>query len=194
MTDTNQTSMYPLRDWLFATAQERHRPPHAPAGGIAIFITASTLDRLALLETRSRRTAFQELIHSSAREFEIELVSWVILREHYHVIAVPQGDASISQWVQALHRRSSTHWNREDVTEGRQCWYQHWDRTLWTEGDLLSRVNYIHCNPVKHGYVEEPGAWTWSSFRDWLAREAESDIADRLARFPAPRRVPGDDF
>lgn len=186
--------MHRLSDWLFASALERHRPPHAPAGGLATFVTASTLDRRPHLGSIVRRNTFCKLLHTSATEFEIEVVAWVILREHYHLIALPLGASSISHWVAILHRRSATDWNREDATEGRQCWYEHWDRTLWTEGDVLSRVNYVHRNPVKHGYVEEAEAWAWSSQREWQAREAVSDVAERLARFPAPRRVPGDEF
>ena len=66
--------------------------------------------------------------------------------------------------------------------------------TLWTDGDLWSRINYVHYNPVKHGYDEEPLTYRWSSLQspecDWTATEAQS----QLARFTAPRKVPNDDF
>ena len=30
--------------------------------------------------------------------------------------------------------------------------------------NLIAIVDYIHFNPVKHGYVSAPGDWPWSSF------------------------------
>ena len=32
------------------------------------------------------------------------------------------------------------------------------------EGD----IEYIHCNPVKHGYVRCPHAWPYFSFHRWV--------------------------
>jgi hypothetical protein len=82
----------------------------------------------------------------------------------------------------------------EDRSEGRQCWYEYWDRSLWTAGDLLSRINYVHGNPVKHGYVDEAAEWPWSSLGEYLAREEWQQLRPQLERFPAPNKLPGDDF
>lgn len=32
---------------------------------------------------------------------------------------------------------------------------------------MLSKINYIHQNPVKRGYVDEAVHWRYSSARDW---------------------------
>jgi hypothetical protein len=61
---------------------------------------------------------------------------------------------------------------------------------LWTEGDLWSRVNYIHRNPVKHGYVAAPEEWPHSSWPHFLDLDPQSAAA--MARFPAPRQLPND--
>ena len=29
-------------------------------------------------------------------------------------------------------------------------------------------MDYIHYNPVKHGYVSAPREWKWSSFNRWV--------------------------
>ncbi|MBU0718580.1 MAG: hypothetical protein KJ749_10060, partial [Planctomycetes bacterium] len=36
------------------------------------------------------------------------------------------------------------------------------------EKDFLRYRDYIHLNPVKHGHIENPGDWPWSSFRRHL--------------------------
>jgi putative transposase len=182
-----------LRDWLCATPGERHRPPHATDRGIALFITAATVDRVRYLSERGRRDAYRDLLVDASGEFAMELVAWVVLPEHYHVVVVPQCAEAFGAWINKIHRTSSIQWNLEDGTPRRQCWYQYWDRSLWTAGDVASRINYIHYNPVKHGHVTDPSEWEWSSYREYLRRE-EEELLHALERFPAPRKLPSDDF
>jgi len=33
--------------------------------------------------------------------------------------------------------------------------------------DLARHIDYIHWNPVKHGYVKDPDDWPYSTFREW---------------------------
>lgn len=180
-----------LRDWLIASPKQRHRPPHRTDRGLALFVTASTQNRQRHLDAPDRRDGFRDLLRAACEEFRLQLVAWVILPDHYHAIVVPEGPDAFSCWINSLHRRSSTAWNREERLEGRSGWYDYWDRSLWTEGDLLSRVNYIHQNPVKHGYAADQADWPWSSHSEWLGIESGDDL---LARFPAPRKLPHDDF
>ncbi len=36
------------------------------------------------------------------------------------------------------------------------------------EQDLKSHIDYIHYNPVKHGYVDNVSAWSHSSFHRYV--------------------------
>ncbi|MCG8604144.1 hypothetical protein MJD09_03980 [bacterium] len=42
-----------------------------------------------------------------------------------------------------------------------------WQRRFW-EHLIHDEEDYIHYNPVKHGYVEKPQEWKWSSFHRYL--------------------------
>ena len=120
-------------------------------------------------------------------------MAWVLLDNHYHGATVPEEAPSLSKMLARLHAITAKELNAEDGTPGRQVWYSHWDKVLYTEGDLCSRINYIHRNPVKHGYVRDPADWQWSSYRDF-ATLGNPELAEQLARFPAPMRLPGDVF
>ncbi len=62
---------------------------------------------------------------------------------------------------------------------------RYWEHTCKDQDDLNTHVEYIHYNPVKHGYVTEPCLWEHSSFRkyvedgvyemDWATRGEESN-------------------
>jgi putative transposase len=49
---------------------------------------------------------------------------------------------------------------------------RYWERLLRDERDLCHHVDYIHSNPVKHGYVERIRDWPYSSFHRHV-REGE---------------------
>ena len=36
------------------------------------------------------------------------------------------------------------------------------------ENDLVRHIDYIHYNPVKHGMVNSPGEWPYSSFHRYV--------------------------
>jgi REP-associated tyrosine transposase len=181
-------------DWFQKTPGERHRPPHATDAGQAIFLTASTVRRLPHLGSPERRDQFQELLGTACAAFEVELLAWVILKEHYHVVVCPYVPENFTHWIRALHMQSAAAWNEEEGVVGRQVWYQYWDRSLWTDGDLWSRINYIHQNPVKHGYVNGPREWAWSSLHAFEAYWEEPYASESLARFRPPLKVRYDDF
>lgn len=45
-----------------------------------------------------------------------------------------------------------------------------WEHTLDDIDDFKSHLDYIHYNPVKHGYVTCPHLWPYSSFSRWTDR------------------------
>ncbi len=172
----------------------RHRPPHHFERGKALFITASTHRRVRHLQAPARKDEFLEVLAEASRQFEVDLHAWVVLDDHYHLIIHPEHPGSVSRWLGVIHGTTSRAWNEQDRCPGRQGWYQFWDKALWTDGDLWSRINYIHGNPVKHGYVEDPRDWPWSSIHRFDAVWEDEEVHRLRDRFPAPRKLPYDDF
>ena len=60
---------------------------------------------------------------------------------------------------------------------------RYWEHTIGDDTDFARHVDYIHINPVKHGYVTRVRDWPYSSFRrmvrdgtypeDWAGDAAE---------------------
>jgi REP-associated tyrosine transposase len=170
----------------------RHRPVHFYVGGGCYFITAAIIDHQPLLCTPQRLAWFADRLAGAVVAEISELVAWVILPDHYHaIIRVPQ-ERSIARLLHRLHGEAAHQLNLEDGTPGRQVWYSYWDHCLWTEGDLWSRINYIHRNPVKHGHVATPAQWAHSSWQQFASLAPASEAAVGLQRFPAPRQLPQD--
>ena len=43
-----------------------------------------------------------------------------------------------------------------------------WEHQIRDEADLVGHLNYLHYNPVKHGLVESPTDWEFSSVHQYL--------------------------
>lgn len=65
-----------------------------------------------------------------------------------------------------------------------------WEHAIRDERDFAAHVDYVHFNPVKHGFVAHAGDWPYSTFRravrlgvypaDWGGRgEAVGDSGER---------------
>ena len=55
---------------------------------------------------------------------------------------------------------------REVVAKMRQRRY--WEHQIRDDQDLQAHMDYIHYNPVKHGYVERTSDWPYSSIHRYI--------------------------
>lgn len=100
-----------------------------------------------------------------------ETLAIVVLPEHLHAIwRLPEGDADYSmRWrlIKALFTRkliSKGVWLPVRTKGERRVWARRfWEHTILDDSDLQHHVDYIHFNPVKHGWVERPEEWCHSS-------------------------------
>jgi REP element-mobilizing transposase RayT len=128
------------------------------------------LDSLRFLQTQQRLT----------------LHSYVIMENHLHLIAAAEHLSkeignfksftarAIVDWLTAHQPRS--YWLQRLATAklqhkaGQQ--YQLWQegfhpQMIVSEKMLLQKLDYIHQNPVKRGYVDDPAHWRYSSYRNY---------------------------
>lgn len=171
-----------------------HRPPHIYLDDTWYIITASTLNQARHLATDNHLRVWVETIQSLLKEFGITLRAWVVLRNHYHLLLKSQRGMDIGKFIGRLNGRTSHEFNLLDNATGRQVWYSYWDTCIRTEADYWTRFNYIHNNPVKHGYVQRHEDWDFSSYRYYLRAKGQDWLADCWQRYPAIDDLEGDDF
>jgi putative transposase len=98
-----------------------------------------------------------------AHPFHIDAV--VVLPEHIYAIwTLPQGDTDYpTRWAlikagfsRKLPKTECINASRNKKGE-RGIWQRrYWEHLIRDENDLARHVDYIHYNPVKHGYVNSP--------------------------------------
>jgi len=144
------------------------------AGG-SYFFTVTLNDRQSHTLTDHiglLRVAFHETQRS--RPFTIDAI--VILPEHLHTVwTLPPDDADYSGRWRAIKSRFTRALRKagKPVTRHANGEYAVWQRRFWEhtlrcEQDRARYVDYIHYNPVKHGYVRATADWPYSSFHRYV--------------------------
>jgi putative transposase len=172
-----------------------HHPPHIYLDNTWYMITSAIYQKRPLL----RPEGYKDLIHDQLKtlvvEFGLRLAAWVILDNHYHILVKSSIGTVLPRFFGRLHGRTSFDLNGRDHTRGRQVWHNYWDTCIRTEADYWTRFNYIHHNPVKHGYVSLTENWPFSSYHYYLERKGKDWLMDASHWHPVIDFTdPKDDF
>jgi len=95
--------------------------------------------------------------------FSVELYAWVILDNHYHLLFWLKWGLDLPRFIQNFHTNSSRLLNKLARQENRKVWYQYQDHGIRNEKNFWQHFNYIHHNPIKHGYVKNMADYEFAS-------------------------------
>lgn len=161
------------------------------------FLTCTVLEWLPVF---TRRETVQIVLDSwtyQQKEHGLRLYGFVVLENHLHAVA--EADDLPALWSRfksytarkiidflKVHRaeiflkrmRASSKAKRSDRE------YQFWQegshpQLIEGEAMLRQKLEYIHLNPVKRGYVEKPEYWRWSSAANYSGGEGVIDVCTR---------------
>ena len=171
-----------------------HAPVHRLHGAGAYMVTAGTYNKEKLFHSPERLDLLRDFLFKLADEFEWKLQAWAVLSNHYHFIALTEGEAeNLRKLISKLHTLSARDINRMDSKPGRKVWFQFWDSRITFERSYLARLNYVHQNPVHHGLVKSADQYPWCSAR-WFMANASKAFAKTVFNFKMDRVNVGDDF
>ncbi len=118
----------------------------------------------------------RESVRFVLREKPFQIDAWVVLPEHIHAIwTLPDDDNNYSiRWGRIKGRfshqlaKAGLIAHQKD-RKGYDVWLpRFWEHTICDEVDFAHHVDYIHYNPVKHGWVRRVQEWPYSTFRRYV--------------------------
>jgi REP element-mobilizing transposase RayT len=137
------------------------RLPRAFVDGI-YHLSSSGSDARDLFLGAKDRVTFLERLALVNERFNLRLVSYALLGNHYHlVLATP--DARVATALQQLHCWYSRRHNRRHGRGAHLFRAHFFARELRSDEDLLVACRYVAQNPVAAGLCDDPFAWPWSS-------------------------------
>jgi putative transposase len=180
------------RDRVLRERQARgfplHAPPHPMRTAGHYLITAANFEHQHIMFSSERRTDFEARLLQNLREIDSTVFGWVVLPNHYHVLVGVNEFDGVSSAIKGLHGRTAREWNLVDSLVGkRKVWYRFSDRKIRNELHFYRALNYVHFNPVKHGYVDSVYDWPWSSLQNYLEARGREWLRDNWKQYRPDR-------
>ena len=162
-----------------------HNPPHLSKGHNIFHITPACYEHSSIIGSSPKRmNEFTEALLTFFFEYCIELYSWTILPNHYHILVQLDDLKAFVKEHGKFHGRISYQWNNEDNCRGRHCFYGSSDRYIRTVRHLWVTMNYIHNNPVHHGYVQKWQDWAYSSANEFIGKLGRDKVLEIWREYP----------
>lgn len=153
------------------------------SGGV-VFLTIVAYQRRPHFQSEENLNHLRSALATVKQEMPFEITAAVVLPDHmHHIWTLPDNDDRLSARVgrmkilftQMLRGPGSL---PEDVNASRlkhresDVWQRRFiDHYIRDDDDFERHLNYVHYNPVKHGYVTCPHLWPHSSFERWVKKD-----------------------
>jgi putative transposase len=163
--------------------------------GGTYFFTVNALQRHGNDLLTRHIDLLREVIRQVRRAHPFVIHGWVVLPDHLHcVIELPSGDSDFALRLRLIKggfskRLPATEWRSAmRVARGeRGVWQRrYWEHLIRDERDFAAHMDYLHFNPVKHGYVSRVADWPYSTFHrlavagnypgDWAGNAAAAGL------------------
>jgi len=161
------------------------------------FMTCTIVAWLPVFANRQFAEAILDSWRFLQTKRNIDIIAYVILENHLHWIAVgPDLSQRVRQFKsftartiidamkemnhQTMLQELNYYKKRHKVDQQFQLWQESsHPQVIECEDVMAQKINYIHNNPVKRGYVDEAVHWRYSSARNYAGLPALIDICDQ---------------
>ena len=125
-------------------------------------------NRQAIFASDHDYAALLQLLAENAVRFEVAVHAYVLMSNHFHLLATPATVDGLPQMMQAVGRRYVRYFNDRQGRSGTLWEGRYRSTVIDTDRYLLACMVYLDLNPVRAGLVERPEQYPWSSHRHYL--------------------------
>ncbi len=137
------------------------------------FVTCTILNWLPIFTRKESVDILLDSLRYLQKEENLKLYAYVILENHIHLI-VQSSDVAKSMrhfksfTAQTLLKQFQFYKKAHKVDKTYQLWQEGYQpKLIQTDAMMINKIQYIHENPVKRGYVDNAIHWRYSSARDY---------------------------
>jgi putative transposase len=162
-----------------------HRPPHRASEKTRYHVTAACFEHQPFIGlSRERIESFCTVLVNTFAQRNALIHAWCVLPNHYHALIETSAILDVLDDLARMHGRLSFDWNGEEKSRGRQVWCGAVERYLRNDRHFWATINYVHNNPVRHGYVERWRDWPYSSAAEYLDQMGHDEATRIWKEYP----------
>jgi REP element-mobilizing transposase RayT len=158
------------------------------------FITCTVINWLMLFSQPELAAIVLSSLDFLQFENRLTLHAYVMMENHLHMIATANNlsremqafkSFSAKQMVRSLEQSHQTFWLKQlrfhkrpdKVQSTYQVWQEGFHPQMIQHTEMLNqKLEYIHNNPVRRGYVDEPCHWRYSSARNYAGQQGILEV------------------
>lgn len=163
------------------------------------FVTLHTHSRQPLLASTQAKELLLSKLRYIKEQFNLDIAGYVVLDDHFHFLCATRCNIEIGTAVELLRDGFAKEWRRlqpggdsSELELAAPVWKPDiFSNRLALVDELHSHLNFIHYDPVRHGYVERASDYVWSSLparveqghypEDWAIHATPAGVA-KVAR------------
>jgi len=153
------------------------------------FVTATFLKWLPLNSFPEIAEIILKALRYHQQEKGLTIYGWVFMENHTHFILKSPNLSRTLQSIKSYTAKQILHYlksHNQSDTLNELYWGKKYHKTsqnfqVWQEGNhpkeiqsremMLQKLEYIHNNPVKRGFVDKPEHWRYSSAKNYSGKE-----------------------
>ena len=153
------------------------RLPRLTLAGYPHHVIQRGNNRQPTFSTAADYTYLLALMDESAKRFKVAVHAYVLMGNHFHLLATPHTDTGLPLMMQAVSSSYVRYFNQLQARSG-TLWEGRYRSTLiQTDRFLMPCMAYIDLNPVRAGLVAEARDYPWSSHGHYAGLRADKLIA-----------------
>ncbi len=122
------------------------------------------------------RRKYLYFIADYSQKYRLTILSYCLMSNHIHLIAVPKDEDSLADTLRIAHTRYSQYFNKKMHAAG-HLWQGRYYSCVLDDQHLIASARYVERNPVRAKLVKKPTDYVWSSAESHTAI-SNNDIID----------------
>jgi putative transposase len=144
------------------------------AVGYPHHITQRGVRSLDIFRTDEDRHSYLQYLKEETSRFGVDILSWCLMTNHVHFIAVPKEETSFARGFGEAHRRYTRMKNFQEGVRG-YLFQGRFSSCVLDEHHLMAAARYVEMNPVRALIVKAAWDYPWSSAAYHIGK-IETDI------------------
>ena len=116
------------------------------------------------------------LLLENAQKFKVAIHAYVLMPNHFHLLATPETADGLPQMMQAVGRRYVRWFNDAQGRTGTLWEGRYKSTVIDTDQYLLTCMAYLDLNPVRAGLVGQASEYVWSSHGHYIGQKVDKLI------------------
>jgi len=144
--------------------------PRASLSRSIVHVVNRGNDRRRLFAFRGDYESFLGILSSAQRREQLELLAYVVMPNHWHLVAWPASVQQLSRFMQRVTSAHAAIVRTHSHSTGQGHIYQgrYHATVVGTDEQLLRTLRYVEANPMRAGLVGRAEFWRWSSLDERL--------------------------